>query len=271
MGATLDAAWLAGLRARAALPPRRPRVPLLAGGEAIGSVEMDLLSKIAFKSTSNIDSLLQIIEHSGTKTWVLAGEPTDALGRLAQLLRDAGLAGAWRDEQLAVYGHTGRRVGTIERGVVRPLGIATHAVHLTGATADGRVWVQQRAWDKANDPGQWDTLMGGMVPASDTLAQSLARETWEEAGLRIEGLQAVVQRGRLDFRRPSDDGGGAGYLVESIDWFSATVPDGMAPVNQDGEVAQFALLGRDELAQRLAQGVFTLEAALILAAWLGLA
>jgi len=28
------------------------------------------------------------------------------------------------------------------------------------------IWVQQRALDKANDPGLWDTLMGGMVSAA---------------------------------------------------------------------------------------------------------
>lgn len=269
MGLTLDAAWLASLRAKANLPPRRPRVPLLAGGQAIGTVEPGFLNQIAFKSTSNNESLLQKIEHSGVETWLLSGDPTAALAWLAKSLRDAGLAGAWRDEQLAVHSASGEPIGTVERGVVRPLGIATHAVHLVGTTPGGRVWVQQRAWDKANDPGQWDTLMGGMVPASDSLAESLARETWEEAGLQIDTLGRVTLRGRLNFRRPSDDGGGAGYLVEAIDWFSATVPDGVVPVNQDGEVAQFELLDRQQLAGRLIEGAFTLEAALILAAWLG--
>jgi 8-oxo-dGTP pyrophosphatase MutT (NUDIX family) len=269
LGPVLDAQWLAALRARADVPPRRPRVPLWAGGEAIGTVEDRFISQIGLKSSSSIHSLLQKQEQTVGAAWVLSGDPTESMDGLAQALRAAGLAGAWRDEQLAVHGPRGRRIGTIERGAVRPLGIATHAVHLTGSTPDGRVWVQQRAWDKANDPGMWDTLMGGMVPASDTLAEALARETWEEAGLHIDALVDVTASGRLHFRRPSDDGGGAGYLVESIDWFSAKVPDGLLPVNQDGEVAQFALLTREEVAQRLAEGAFTLEAALILAAWLG--
>ena len=33
-------------------------------------------------------------------------------------------------------------------------------MHLVGETSDGHFWVQQRALNKANDPGQWDTLMG---------------------------------------------------------------------------------------------------------------
>ena len=135
---------------------------------------------------------------------------------------------------------------------------------------DGRYWVQQRAHDKPNDPSLWDTLMGGMVSAADTLHQALARETWEEAGLQVAQLQALSHGGHVEFARPSSEGSGCGYMVERIDWFVGQVPDGQAPENQDGEVAQFALLTRDELVQRVAAGEFTLEASLIIAASLGL-
>jgi len=50
---------------------------------------------------------------------------------------------------------------------VRTLGIATQAVHLVGTTPGGSVWVQQRAFDKAVDPGLWDTLMAPDVLARD--------------------------------------------------------------------------------------------------------
>jgi 8-oxo-dGTP pyrophosphatase MutT (NUDIX family) len=125
--------------------------------------------------------------------------------------------------------------------------------------------VQQRALNKANDPGLWDTLMGGMVSAADTVATALVRETWEEAGLRVNDLQSVAPGGRVTLRRPTEPGS-AGYMVEQIDWYRAVVPDGLEPVNQDGEVAQFALLDRAELLHRLAQNQFTTEAALILVA-----
>ena len=163
----------------------------------------------------------------------------------------------------------GEPVGTIERGAVRVLGLATQAVHLVGHTGDGHLWVQQRAFNKPNNPGQWDTLMGGMVSAADTLQQALTRETWEEAGLQVHTLQTVAHGGHLDFARPADEAGGAGYMVERIDWFHATVPDGMVPVNQDGEVERFELLPPDEVHMRLAQGAFTPEAALVLAGYFG--
>ena len=199
------------------------------------------------------------------------GDVTISLGHLATALHHAGLAGAWRDEQLAVRDQLGHLKGSVERAAVRPLGIRTLAVHLVGETPDGRFWVQQRALNKAEDPGKWDTLMGGMVSGADTLATALARETWEEAGLRMADLLQVRAAGRLSSCRPASDSLGAGYLLEDIDWYRCTVPDEVRPVNQDGEVAQFALLDPRELIKALQDGAFTLDASLILAAAMGLA
>ncbi|MDF1483613.1 NUDIX domain-containing protein [Ramlibacter sp. H39-3-26] len=260
----LDADWHAALAAQAQQAPRRPRVPLHAGGVAVGSVEDGFLNQIAPQRRKYGRLQLSKDEHPPFG-WHLLGEPTQALDALAHALREQGLAGAWRNEQLAVADAQGRRVATVERAAVRPLGIATAAVHLAARAPDGRHWVQQRALDKATDPGLWDTLMGGLVSAADTLHDALARETWEEAGLRLEQLRGVARGGTLPVRRPSPDGAGAGYMVEDIAWFHATVPDGVAPCNQDGEVARFALLEPAELEQWLLQGRFTLEAALVLA------
>lgn len=249
----------------------------------IGSVLSGLVDKIGTLPSSDIDSLLLKQEYLGELAWGIQGDLTASLARIARALHEADIKHVrhhWRGEQLAVLGDQGQRLGSVERGAVRPLGIATRAVHLVGQTPDGRVWVQQRALDKSNDPGQWDTLVGGMVSAQDELGTALARETWEEAGLVIGDLQALTHGGAVRVQRPTADAGdGAndsgidagidariGYMVETIDWFHCTVPDGMAPVNQDGEVAQFKLLTHAELAASLQRGEFTLEAALVLVA-----
>jgi hypothetical protein len=122
------------------------------------------------------------------------GDVTTSLNKIAVALHEAGLAGAWRDEQLAVPDQFGHRKGTVERAAVRPLGITTLAVHLVGQSLDGRFWVQQRAFDKSNDPGLWDTLMGGMVSAADTVETALVRETWEEAGLHTAAAGHALWR-----------------------------------------------------------------------------
>ena len=284
-----DPHWLADLRARADVPPLQARVPLLAGQDVIGSVLPDFGGQIDLQNPDNGLEQLSKVERYGSghvpgsgrkaAAWRITGPLTDSLDLLARALRDAGVghvAQHWRNEALAVHSasgeHKGERLGEVERGAVRTLGITTSAVHMVGFAEDGRVWVQQRALSKANDPGLWDTLMGGMVSSKDTVQTALVRETWEEAGLHLDQLQAVQMGGRITVRRPTGepDDDGVGYVIEDTDWFHCTVPDGVVPVNQDGEVEQFLLLAPDDLVARLQRHEFTLEAALILVAALEL-
>jgi len=232
-------------------PPLRPRQALTHGGAAIGSVEPAVAQGLL---------ALGLLAADGAGWRVVA--PFDAL---AQALRDAGLVGAWRNELLPVLTDSGLRVGLIERAAVRALGITTAAVHLSAQAPNGRTWVQQRAFDKPNDPGLWDTLMSGMVSAADTLDQALARETWEEAGLRLDQLHGLTHAGHLLIHRPSGGADDVGYTVERIDWYSATLPEGVAPENQDGEVERFDCVDAVRLRSDIGAGRYTLEAALILA------
>jgi 8-oxo-dGTP pyrophosphatase MutT (NUDIX family) len=279
-------------------------------GYRIGSVEPDFIREFHRLTLSNGTLLLQEVEQKGLDrasdqalaesvlAWQVNGDLTSGLNQLAQAMRSAGLCGAWRNEQLAVKELAGRDgfnvlpetsrnphstsksarvLGTIERGAVRPLGIATQAVHLVGFVSlqaqFSHMWVQQRAWSKPIDPGQYDTLMGGMVPAQNTLEEALARETWEEAGLLLSDLPALTYGGRVSLRRPAHEAshtmGGAGYMVEQIDWFLADVPVGRVPDNQDGEVDNFSLLDMETLLSTLYGQKFTTEASMVLAAALG--
>ena len=238
----------------------------------IGSVEPDYLSQIYIQRSSVLPEVLQREQSSKGLHWCVRGDLTLALAHIAQGLRQAQVGSVvqqWRNEQLAVCDAQGQQLATVERGVVRPLGIATRAVHLVGRAPDGRFWLQQRALSKANDPGLWDTLMGGMVSARDTVQTALERETWEEAGLRLTALEQVRWGGRVDLRKPCSDDA-AGYVVEQTDWYHCSVPEGMQPVNQDGEVEQFLLLDKRELIAKLQRDEFTTEAALILVAALHL-
>lgn len=248
--------WLDGLRARADQPPVIARDALRANPSAstIGSIE-PLLARRMVAAGLPID-----VAPAGG--WCVTGEPLNAsFARIADWLRAEGLASAWRNELLRVDDAAGVSVAMVERAAVRPLGITTHAVHLVGWAEQGGVWVQQRAFDKATDPGQWDTLMGGLVSGDETIAATLVRETWEEAGLHTDQLRDVMARGRLTVRRPLSEG----YMIEHIHVHEAVIPADLTPQNQDGEVAGFARLNLGELTERLHAGAFTLEAALILA------
>src|SRR5258706_11050543 len=167
--------WLARLEALAQRAPAQPREPLCIGDAVCGSIEPALAQRM-------LAAGLPLRCDDGR--WLLDGGDA-ALAGLASWMHGQGLGGRWRDELMAVVDAAGRAHASVERAAVRPLGITTQAVHLVGTTAAGAVWVQQRAFDKATDPGQWDTLMGGLMGAGETVAQTLERETWEEAGLRV--------------------------------------------------------------------------------------
>ena len=251
--------WWLRLQERAAQPPARPRQPLrIEGMQApIGSIEATLAEHLRAAGLAECSG-----DDDDDGAMLLTGPADAALAAVARWLVAQGLGGRWRGELLPVTDPAGTRIAVIERAAVRPLGIATFAVHLIGLSGIGGVWVQQRALDKATDPGQWDTLVGGLVAAGESSASALERETWEEAGLRIGDLSHLQAVDRITIRRPVSEG----YMVEHIEVFEAVLPDGIEPVNQDGEVERFECLPPAALVERLAEGSFTLEAALMLAA-----
>jgi 8-oxo-dGTP pyrophosphatase MutT (NUDIX family) len=246
--------WVAALRQRADVAPSPTREPLaLAGAEApFGSIERALAQRMVAAGLP--------LAREPAGAWRVAGPGDAALDALARWLDAERLASRWRGEALDVVDARGRAVARIERAAVRALGIATHAVHLVGRAPDGAWWVQQRAHDKSIDPGLWDTLMGGLVGAGESRADTLVRETAEEAGLDVARLDRLAEVDRITVRRPVADG----YMIEHIAVHAAVLPDGVMPVNRDGEVARFERLATAALVERLRRDAFTLEAALVL-------
>ena len=89
-----DASWLAALRAKANQPRLRPRVPLLAGAGAVGSILPDFMHKIGLWPASHVHSLLLKEElstpgYGAEQAWRIQGDVTTTLHQLAHALRDA--------------------------------------------------------------------------------------------------------------------------------------------------------------------------------------
>lgn len=252
-----DLPWLTEARAQANGAPRRARDRLLLGEPGrtheVGSIEPEVASRLAGAG-------MPTARHEAD--WTIAPPFDASLALIARWLHDEGLASRWRDELLPVVARDGRTLAAVERSVVRALGLATFAVHLSGRADDGAVWVQQRAFDKATDPGRWDTLMGGQMAAGESVRSTLARETAEEAGLGLDQLRSLRRAADVFVRRPVDEG----FMNERIAVFRARLAPGVTPVNRDGEVVRFERLGEQDLRTRLAAGEFTLEATLILGA-----
>ncbi len=245
------------------------RLPFFLQGEQVGSVAPGVLDAVAGDALLGIFLRLSQKHGGAWHAEALNGRPlNDGLHVLAHALCGAGLGGRWRSERLAVCNASGKQLAAIERAAVRTLGIATRAVHLMGAAPNGSLWVQQRALDKDTDPGLWDTLVGGMVPDGETPESALERESMEEAGLSLASLQNLKLGGTLQLHRPSPEAQGRGLLVERLDWYLATVPAHLEPNNTDGEVAQFACLGMEEVCAWSAEQRFTVDAQAIVLQWL---
>ena len=197
------------------------------------------------------------------------GQKLDAfLAEIALRLKSAGCTPGWRNELLDVWTQQDdpaslppSRVGAIERGVMRPLGLTTRAVHLSGWSEDGRLWVARRALTKATDPGMWDTLVGGLVGNLEDPDLALVRESDEEAGLDapdILGRTPLRTIAYMKRRIPE------GYQSEAVLTCECVLPDHVTPQNRDGEVMEIQLLDSETLYKMLKSDAFTLEASIVI-------
>ncbi len=245
------------LAMRAADPPPDDWLPVVVGGHEVGVAHPDIAT---FLGTE--------VHHFVLLDYrlVLEDEGLDAAGRSALLaraalaLRDAGLLHGWRDELLDVRPHPDQPpVATLERAACRTLGITTTAVHLNAFTPDGRVIVARRADHKQIDPGKWDNLVGGMVPAGESEELALAREAQEEAGLDLTG-RTITRGGRVHVTRIVPEG----YQSEIVQVFDTVLADGVTLTNQDGEVAAIEPREVEAVLAAIRDDQFTLEAALVL-------
>ena len=198
-----------------------------------------------------------------------AGEPLDAfLADIALRLRAAGCAPGWRNELLDVWAqdekhpnHPQKRVAAIERGVMRPLGLMTQAVHLSGWSEDGRLWVARRALTKATDPGMWDTLVGGLVGNFEDPDDALVRESDEEAGLDAPDIIARTPlRTIAHMKRQIPEG----FQLEAVLTCECVLAPHVTPRNRDGEVMDIQLLDTETLYKLLKEDAFTLEASIVI-------
>jgi 8-oxo-dGTP pyrophosphatase MutT (NUDIX family) len=240
-----------------AQPPRPPELrPLTIGPHRVGWVSPTVADFLCAEAPGFVGDAQELR---------LVDDGLDTRSRSALLfeaalrLRDAGLVRGWRDEALAIRKSPGEALlATIERAACRALGITTEAVHLNAFADDGTLVVARRSPDKAIEPGLWDNLVGGMVPANEILEQALEREAWEEAGLELDRLE--VHRGRsFHVRRPVPEG----YQSEWIHVYETTLPSDTQCANQDGEVASIEHRPLGDVVDAIEGSEFTLEAALV--------
>ena len=232
------------------------RLPFVLNGVRVGSVARAHLQTLR-KLGLQVDTAQVTLQ--------AASEALDAtLAALNAELRRQGLILAWRDEPFAIFDPaTGTRLGTMERAAARFWGTLTLGAHANGYVADAQgrpthLWIAQRSFSKATDPGKHDNLIGGGVPDGQSPLQALVREGWEEAGLNPTQMQAVQTGSVLRLQRDIAEG----LQHEWLHVFDLELPAGLQPNNQDGEVAAFACLPVAEALALAAGGTMTVDASL---------
>ena len=263
----VEAAIVTAIRARltsALALPRNPMRPLEVAGKTAGWLDAARATRL-----SAFDDVFFVDDRAVGFCPALADarSRTAALERVTRTLAQEGALTAWRDERYAVAPDFGAPPWfLLERAAARYFGVRTFAVHVNGLVDDGGktlMWFARRSAAKSIDPGMLDNLVGGGISAEQTIAGTLVKEAWEEAGLGASLASKAKPAGSVDIRRLQADG----LQQETIFVHDLWLPAAFVPANQDGEAVAHRLVGLDEAARLIANAggpdVVTVDASLV--------
>jgi 8-oxo-dGTP pyrophosphatase MutT (NUDIX family) len=249
--------WSALAAARAHDPATR--LPFVIDGCTVGAVARAHLGALAAWPQA------LAVDDDAVTLRAAAAARDATLAEINAELRHQGLVRGWRDEVFAIVDPASAQpLARTERAAARFWGTLTFGAHANGYVSghDGRpshLWLARRSTSKATDPGMWDNLVGGGVPAGQTPHETLVREAWEEAGLTPDQAQPVRAGGVMRLRRDIAEG----LQFEELHAFDIELPRGLAPCNQDGEVERFECLPVAQALARAASGAMTVDATLV--------
>ncbi|KAI1461809.1 NUDIX hydrolase domain-like protein [Annulohypoxylon moriforme] len=180
----------------------------------------------------------------------------------------------WRDEPWPVYGSNSEVLYSVERSGTGLLGIMRYGVHMTAYVKDEtashgiKILVAQRAANKSTYPGMLDNSVAGGLMTDEDPFECIIREADEEADIPAELMHERAKfAGMVTYIYITDEraGGEAGQIYPETQWvYDIELPVDFTPTPKDGEVAGFWLWTVEEVQEKLAQGRFKPNCALIL-------
>ncbi|WP_404991408.1 DUF4743 domain-containing protein [Cupriavidus pauculus] len=184
-----------------------------------------------------------------------------ALVALARQLADAGHVRGWRNELFAVTpALDAAPFAVIERAAARFFGLLTFASHMNGIVDGQRaLWISRRSEAKAVDPGMWDNLVAGGMPAGSDPLETLVRECDEESGIPPALAAQAQAHGVIDVLREIPEG----VQWERVYAYDLILPAGFVPHNRDGEVAEHRHIDPASLLAIMADLAMTVDATLV--------
>ena len=263
----IDSTTLAAIRARlgvALAPPRLAYRPLWVERHVAGWIDDARAARLAtFAQVFEVrDDGISFATGIDTAT-----ERSAALAEVAGALAASGELTPWRDERYAVAPAFGAEpLFLLERAAARYFGIETFAAHVNGIVAGPTgtaLWFARRSPTKAIDAGMLDNLVGGGIAAGMSVAATVTKEAWEEAGVPAPLARRAAATGVVTICREQADG----LQRETIFVHDLRLPADFVPAGQDGEVVAHRLVSLPEAAELIAHAagpdVVTADASLV--------
>jgi len=245
-------------------PPGERLRPLRVDGYAVGWVNSQRAARLAgfgdvFRTEDDAIRFVPSLADARART--------AALERVTRTLAAEGALTSWRDERYAVAPDVGAAPWFIlERAAARYFGVRTFAAHVNGLVGEAgevSMWFARRSANTATDPGMLDNLVGGGIAAGQTIADTVTKESWEEAGVDAALAASAYATGTVEIRRVRPDG----LQRETIFIHDLKLPRDFTPLGQDGEVVEHRLVGLDAAALLIANSsgpdVVTVDASLV--------
>ena len=172
---------------------------------------------------------------------------TQAVARVTNALREAGVVTGWRDELYPVStSFYATPTFLIERAAAPLLGCIEYGVHINGvvpdpATGVDRMWMARRSATKSKYPSMLDHIVAGGQPHGISLLENVVKECGEEAGIPEEMARAnVMAAGAISYAYFEPSAGPGGALTRAVMFnYDITLPAEYKPTPVDGEVDEF--------------------------------
>lgn len=188
-----------------------------------------------------------------------------AIAEVVESLAAQDIIRGWRNETVTVAeSFYSPPLFHIERAAARYFGLTMYASHLNGLTArNGQpyMWLARRSASRHVDPDKLDNIAAGRITRGFSPLQTLAKASFEEAGIDGELVSLARAAGAVRCKREVEEG----LHNEVIFVHDIILPDTFIPQNKDGEVASFECVPITDLLAKLeTPAQFTVDAALVI-------
>lgn len=159
---------------------------------------------------------------------------------LVELVHQGVLSHLQNEPYMVTPGSRDECMLVIDRAAASLFGIRTFGQHLNGYVMQGSdmlMWIGKRAMDRRLFPGKLDQLVAGGLPQGITLAENLAKECWEEAGIPSVLAARAQPVGCVTYTAETVNG----CKPDTLYCYDLELPPDFQPKCTDGEVEAFFL------------------------------